>query len=181
MLIITVSGPAGSGKTTLARILSERIGCSLIATGALFREMAAEKGLDVLQFNLLAEKDDGIDKELDRKVVDAAVKNGDCIVEGRLSCHMLIRAGIKPFSVYLEAPAEVRVERVAGREGRDVALAVKETVGREESERRRYMKVYGIDINDKSCYELVLDSSSSDPETLADAVMSRLSGGFAHE
>ncbi len=176
-MIVTVSGPAGSGKTTLARLISERLGYVLITTGGIFREMASAKGLTVLQLNLLAEMDDGIDRELDRSVVEKAKLSGNCIVEGRLSCHMLVREGIKPFSVYLGAPAGVRTTRIALRDGRDAASAARETSAREESERRRYMRFYGIDTEDLTCYTMILDSAASPPEELADAVMKRLAGG----
>ncbi len=179
MLIITISGPAGSGKTTLAKLLSAKLGYMLITTGGIFRDMASEKGLTVLQFNLMAEKAEDIDRELDRKVVEKAKRSGNCIVEGRLSCHMLMRAGVRPFSVCVDAPADIRIRRVAEREGRDITSVADETSGREESERRRYMKFYGIDIDDRSCYSLILDSAASSPEELADAVIKKLNGGAA--
>ncbi len=175
-MIITISGPAGSGKSTLAGILAERLGCTLIKTGEIFRAMAAERGLSVMQFNLLAEDNASIDRELDRRVVESVKGSKDCIVEGRLSCHMLTRAGEHPFSVYLDAPSDIRAGRVAEREGRDMAAAAGENSRREESEKRRYMDIYGIDLDDVSCYTLTLDSTSSSPDELADAVLRRLRG-----
>ena len=36
-LVITIDGPAGSGKSTIARLLAERIGASFLDTGAMYR------------------------------------------------------------------------------------------------------------------------------------------------
>ena len=38
-LIITIDGPAGSGKSTVARLLAEKLGASFLDTGAMYRAM----------------------------------------------------------------------------------------------------------------------------------------------
>jgi cytidylate kinase len=40
--IITIDGPAGAGKTTVSRMLSQRLGCVYVDTGALYRGVAYE-------------------------------------------------------------------------------------------------------------------------------------------
>lgn len=39
-MIITIDGPAGSGKSTVARLLAERLGFELLDTGAMYRGVA---------------------------------------------------------------------------------------------------------------------------------------------
>lgn len=41
-LIVTIDGPAGAGKTTVSRMLAERLGFRYIDTGALYRGVAFE-------------------------------------------------------------------------------------------------------------------------------------------
>ncbi|MCK5163375.1 MAG: (d)CMP kinase [Desulfobacula sp.] len=40
--IITIDGPAGAGKTTITKLLSQRLGCVYVDTGALYRGVAFE-------------------------------------------------------------------------------------------------------------------------------------------
>ncbi len=39
-MIIAIDGPAGAGKSTVSRLLAERLGCIRIDTGALYRAVA---------------------------------------------------------------------------------------------------------------------------------------------
>lgn len=48
-LIVTLDGPAGSGKSTVARLLAERLDVAFLDTGAMYRGLAAkalERGID---------------------------------------------------------------------------------------------------------------------------------------
>jgi len=47
--VITIDGPAGAGKTTVSRMLSKKLGCVYVDTGALYRGVAYEiqrQGID---------------------------------------------------------------------------------------------------------------------------------------
>lgn len=49
-LVITIDGPAASGKSTIARLLAERLGASFLDTGAMYRAVtlaAIEAGVDM--------------------------------------------------------------------------------------------------------------------------------------
>ena len=67
-MLITVSGPAGSGKSTFAGDLADRLGYEHVSGGDIFREIAAERDMTPLELNRQAEDDDRIDRDLDRRL-----------------------------------------------------------------------------------------------------------------
>ena len=40
-MVITIDGPAGAGKSTVARLVAERLGLRYVDTGAMYRELTA--------------------------------------------------------------------------------------------------------------------------------------------
>ena len=71
-MIITIGGLAGTGTTTAAEILSKKLDIPYISAGSIFREMAKEKGMSVLEFSEFAEGNDDIDKEIDKRQAELA-------------------------------------------------------------------------------------------------------------
>ena len=178
---ITISGPPGSGKTTACRLLSERLGLEMIVFGKIFREMAAEKGLTLGELGAIAEEDPSIDRMIDERILEMARGNPDIILESRLSAHMLSRHGIPAFKVYLDASPEVRFARIGLREGETLEQAIESTVERAKSEARRYLMYYGIDIEDRGVYDLVVDTGSKTPDEVVQAIVDGMGAADARE
>ncbi len=156
-MLITVSGPAGSGKSTLAAGLAEALDYEHISGGDIFRELAAERDVTPLELNRAAEADPQIDLDLDRRLRTTARDGDDIVLESRLSGWMA--GDYADLRCWLDAPLEVRVARIADREDKPLATARQETVARAESEANRYDEYYGIDIEDRSIYDLVVNTA----------------------
>ena len=173
---ITISGPPGSGKTTACNRLSEILGLKAVVFGKIFRELAAEKHLSLIEFGALAEKDPSIDRAIDDRILEIARENEDIILESRLSAYMLSRNSIPAFKIYLGASPEVRMSRIGVREGQTLEDAKKETLERQASEAKRYMMYYNIDINDMSVYDLVVNTDDLDPDGVIDTILKAIEG-----
>ena len=154
-IIITFSGQHGTGKSTYARQIASRLGLQYVSAGYLFREMASEKGLSLTAFSKLCEGDEGIDRMIDMKSIDS-MKGGNVLIDSKLAGHFA--RDFKALKVYLTAPLSVRVDRIAKRDRKSMSEVKEETLEREDSERSRFKKYYGFDVDDISIYDLVLNT-----------------------
>lgn len=171
---ITISGPPGSGKTTVCSLLGERLGYETIISGNIFRELAKERNMSLAEFGALCSADPAVDIELDSKMVEIAKSKNNVILEGRLTAYMLHSNNIPAFKIYLHASKDVRAERVVNREGGSIEQRKSEIEEREGCEVQRYKKHYSIDIEDTSVYDLVIDSSHLSPDEVVEKILSEV-------
>ncbi|MEM2576562.1 MAG: cytidylate kinase family protein, partial [Candidatus Bathyarchaeia archaeon] len=78
------------------------------------------------------------------------------ILEGQLTPWIVKN---NAFKIYVAASKKDRLTRIARRDGVSLEEAEKETLNREASERKRYKEYYGINIDDLSIYDLIIDTS----------------------
>ena len=168
---ITISGPPGSGKTTACSKLSEKLGLEAVVFGKIFRELAAEKNLSLVELGAIAKQDPSIDKMIDSRILEIARANDNIILESRLSAYMCARNDIPAFKIYIDASPEVRMSRIGVREGETVEEACAKTVDRQKSEAKRYKMYYDIDIEDKSVYDLVINTDDLDPDQVVEKIL----------
>jgi cytidylate kinase len=154
-MLITISGLSGSGKSTAAKGLGKRLGLPTVDIGTIFRRLASHYGMDVIEFGRYAERHPKIDRELDEAMV-ARAKRGNLILQGRLAGWMTLRHGVPAYRIWLSALPSTRARRVAGREGIPYAKALADIRRRDRDNRTRYLKTYGLDLNDLTVYDSVV-------------------------
>ncbi len=172
-MLITISGVPGSGKTTVARLLSRRLGIPHIYAGDLYRHEAEERALSLEEFNQLSERDHSIDRALDAKMAEHA-RRGGVVLEGRLAGFIALQEGVEAFKVWLTAGDEVCASRVAQREGQNAQDVVRQNRTRQRSDAKRYKEIYGFDLDDTSIYDLILHSDTETPEALAEKILAHV-------
>ena len=165
-MLLTVSGPPGSGKSTNAELLADRFGLEHISGGDIFRELADERGYTPVEFNELAEEEEQIDKDLDRRLRTIAGTQDDVLLESRLAGWLAAEHADLRF--WLDAPLDVRAERIAEREAKTVAEARATTERRERSEAKRYADLYDVDIHDLTIYDAVFNTARWGETTVPD-------------
>jgi len=166
-MIITISGVAGSGKTTVGKILAEKLGYKFYDIGTLRKQMAKARGMTIEEFNKLGETDSSTDKDADAFTINLAKTEKDFVMQGRTAYHFIPHS----VKIYLTVSPQIAAERVvmdnlnpernSASKTATVEQIEKLCKDRDNSDMLRYRKIYGIEnFADPKNYDLVLDTTN---------------------
>ena len=164
-LRIAISGKSGCGNSTVSRLVAARLGLSVI--NYTFKNLAHDKGISFDEICVLAETDPQYDLTIDKMQVQLASK-GACVLGSRLAIWLLRDIA---FTVYLKAPLPVRAQRIARREGKEAAAALRETEERDRRDHDRYSRLYGYDVDRYDFAALVVDAASLSQEEVTEKIV----------
>ncbi|HZB30246.1 MAG TPA: cytidylate kinase family protein [Streptosporangiaceae bacterium] len=179
---ITINGDLGSGKSTVAIELANRLGRRRISMGDIYRQIAQQRGMTALQLNRHSERDLNVDAHVDRIQQDLALSDEAMIVDSRLGWHFFADA----FKVHLVTDPTVAAQRVMARpaDGVESYASIEEAKQhlheRSASERARFLARYHVDKARLRNYSLVCDTTRTRPEEVASHVVDafeRYAGG----
>lgn len=166
-LIVCICGPSGAGKGTLGSFVADELDVPLYSAGDFFRQIAEEKDLTVEELSEQADKE--TDLEVDRRTLEKGL-NEDCVIESRIAAWIL--GSYSDLSIYVTADLEERAKRVkedlknrSAEEDASSLQEVKERIdSRDKNNRKRYQDYYGIDMNDNTIFDLVIDNTEMNVE-----------------
>ncbi|MFH1182875.1 MAG: cytidylate kinase family protein [Candidatus Moraniibacteriota bacterium] len=176
-MIISISGLPGSGKSTVAKMLAEKLGFERVSMGGIFRRLADQKGITILELIKQAETDGSIDEDADRMVSDLGRNKDNFIIESRTAFHFIpdslkifVKVDLKEGAkrIFKDLMKEERNEEDKANSANNLSKMLEERI---ETDKGRYQKYYSIDITDLGNYDLVVDSTSLTPEEVVDRIM----------
>lgn len=171
---IAITGKLGSGKSTVAAILSDALGYEIYSTGSVQRHAAEQMGITTLELNRRMMSDPSFDHVIDDAVTEISKSRDHIIFDSRMAWHFAHNA----FRVFINVDPDEAARRVFGAERGDVESyktvdeAKAALIQRGELERERFMSIYGVDYADPTNYDLVVDSTNSSPEKTAEMIIS---------
>jgi len=166
--IISFNGDHGSGKSTIAKKLAKELGYRRFYMGKIARNMAKEHNMSYAEFLELLKNNPSYDKKIDDYVINLGKKENNFIIESRTAWHFIPQS----FKVYLRVEPTEGARRMFADYQRDNhrnnestgIKTVKDILAisknRKEADDKRYKKLYNIDTNDMSQYDLVVDTTN---------------------
>ncbi len=172
---ISLAGDLGSGKSTVSKILIDRLGAEYYSTGTIVRGIADRMGMTIGELNSYMETHPEIDTEIDNGLIRLSDDERSLIIDSRMAWHFTRDT----FKVYLTTDIETASLRImcANRKGEHAATledTIRDTRERRLSEQKRYMEQYAVDIKDLGNYSLVVDTTTATPEEIAELIISSL-------
>ncbi len=181
-MILSIGGVPGSGKTSVAHILSQRLSLTFYSMGGLRAQMAIERGLTIDQLNTLGEQDKTTDTSVDDYQKELGQSSDNFIVEGRLSWFFIPHS----FKIFLHCdPLESAKRIYQARQNTDdrsdepAYETIEQTRDaldrRMASDRLRYETYYGVNYQDTRHYDLVIDTTNMPgPMETAEVILMQL-------
>jgi CMP/dCMP kinase len=178
-VIITISGAAGSGKSTVARMVAKKLKLQHYSVGDFMRDLARKRGMTVLELSKTAEKDGSIDEELDDMQRDLGKFEDKFVLDARLGYHFVPDS----FKVFLTVDLKEAARRIfgAGREGEKENATIRGTEEnirkRKASELKRYNEYYHLNPYDEKNYDVVIDTTALTPEDVVEKIVALVADG----
>jgi cytidylate kinase len=176
--IITICGGLGSGKSSTAKMVANKLGFAHFSSGDFFRQVGLELGLSVNELNKRAETDKKIDEMTDEKLRQMNNKE-KVVIDSRTAYHWIPES----FKVYLNLPRDIAKQRILNsiqenklRQESEQSTTIEEVYEKMQerftSEQKRYWDLYKINNTDMSQYDLVVDTNKNNLEQVVDIIVS---------
>ncbi len=147
---ICISGFTASGKTTIAEMLSRQLNIMHIHKS--YKEyIKTEK--EVTKFTEEASAE--FVKAFDKEIAELAAKEENCVLSTWLSPWFIKDATVR---IWLDASIDERARRWSKEYKTGVREARDFIKGKDESEIRSIKRIYGIDLNDKSMFDMCINT-----------------------
>ncbi len=165
-ILVLISGPHASGKSTIAAAVAERLGLRYVSAGEIFRRKAAEHGMDVVEFTKYVERHPEVDYEIDNTMLEE-MRKGNAVVDSQLAYFFAKKISdprtIK-ISILIYASFEERVRRLMRREGISKDEAERQIRTRERSEKERFRRLYGVEIWSIDDFDAIVNTTNLSKE-----------------
>lgn len=172
--IITIAGDHASGQGTLSNNLKEKLGYEIYRNGQYVRQLAQEKGMTIAEFQVYLNEHPDLDREIEKSATEYASTRDKLIIDAKLGWYAIPES----FKVYLKVDIDVAVKRAFEDQTRkntepfsSIEEAKEKILYRHHEETKRWIEEYGVNRDDMSNYDLVIDTTKLAPMDVCDTVV----------
>jgi CMP/dCMP kinase len=146
-MIITITGTIGSGKTTVGKIVAEKLKYEFYSMGHVFRDIATKKGITIDELQKIQETDKSIDNEVDDYQRNMGKTKDNFIIDSRLGWHFIPNS----LKIYIKTEIGEAARRIFNDpraneiKAANIEGLITQIKERYKSEKKRYATYYGVD------------------------------------
>lgn len=178
-MIISISGSHGSGKSTIAKMIAEKLNWPRYYMGGLRREAALKRGMTLAEYNKLGEIDPLTDLEVDNYQKQLGETEDNFVIEGRTSWHFIPQS----LKIYIGVDQKIGAERIfknlkqendrnEDKDLNSIEDVLKSLEERYKSDKLRYKKYFNIDVYDLKNYDFVVNTDKMNINEVFETVYS---------
>ncbi|QCE43320.1 viperin family antiviral radical SAM protein [Psychroserpens sp. NJDZ02] len=165
---ITLSGFAGTGKSTVGKRIQEQLNFEFVSVGNYSRKYAMEKyGLTINEFQEQCKAQPELDNEIDEKFRLECNSKENLVIDYRLGFHFIKNA----FHVLLKVSDESASKRIRLANRNDEVTSAKAIQQRNQKMRDRFQDNYGVDFTSDKNYDLVINTDDLTANEVAELIM----------
>ncbi|MFT4309829.1 MAG: (d)CMP kinase [Candidatus Woesearchaeota archaeon] len=174
-MIITIGGTPGAGKDTVGRILSKKVNYKYYSFGELLREIALKEGIGIEELTSKIIQNPITDNQVDEYQEELGSTMDNIIIVSRLGFHFIPHS----LKVYLHCDEKEAARRIVedsrSTESIDsVEDAVELIRKRNDNDAKRYKKFYGLDIHERTKYDIVINTTLISADDTAQIIITMI-------
>lgn len=177
LMIITIGGFPGSGKTTVAKMLADRLGYKQYSMGDLRGELAQKHGMTIDELNEVGKKEDWPHRKVDEYLEELGKTEDNIVVDTWIGFHLIpdsvkimLKVDIYVAAKRIFANMVDRPDEKYASESKVVDTLKKRVAATDEG----FQRLYGVSFQDESHYDFKLDTTDMTPEEVLEAVLNFL-------
>jgi radical S-adenosyl methionine domain-containing protein 2 len=168
---ITLSGLAGSGKTTLGKMLACELNAEFVSVGEFTRKFAMnEFQMDINEFQEYCREHPEMDEKIDKEIINYCNGKEDLIIDYRLGAKFITDA----MHIFLHVSPEEAFRRITHGNRVNEKISFEDINKRNDQMRTRFISQYSFDFTDPDNFHLILDTERSTTEEMVQFIVGHL-------
>jgi cytidylate kinase len=174
---IILGGPAGSGKTSVGKLLALKLGSEFYSMGNRSREKAKTLGMTLSEYQTYMNSNPEIEKQDDKEFCEEMRNKNSFVLDYRMGFHFLDQATC----IYLDIDSIIAASRVKDRVGngedfrdKPISEIAIDLIKRNHTLKERYLKLYGVDCTKPTNYDIYLLTNNFSIEQVVSKIMKML-------